>query len=173
MDQVPEMQINKATPLNMLPNQSERDKNDETVQNVIKGMEELEKNNGELQHQEQASNQQYQQQQFAVNPAQIAQQQNAQRQQQQQQNQNPEYEYEEEYYQETPELTLKEKIVQTIKAPIIFIVVFLILSNDYIRTFILGFLGKWMKNVHMLSWADLGIRALLGAVLFYVVSKFL
>jgi len=158
MSNFPETKINKATPLDQLP----ADSDDSNVVNNILADMEAQNNNQAVDQRDQMMQQQYQQQQFAVNPQQMLKQQ-----QMMQQQEEPQEEYYEEYQEQMPEPTMKDKILFMMKDPTLVFVIFMMLSNDLVRAYIVKFVEKFVKNPNYIIPIELCVRGLLAALLFY------
>lgn len=153
MSNFPETKINKATPLDQLPADTE-DSN--VVNNILADMEA-----NDVDQRDQRVQQQYQQQQFGVNPQQML------KQQQMEQQEEPQEEYYEDYQEQMPESTMKDKIMYMVKDPAMVFVIFLLLSNDMVRAYIVKFVEKFVKNPNYIIPIELCVRGLLAAILFY------
>jgi len=156
-------EVQRGTPLEQLPVQKQTGENDDIVQNILSDLEEQNNDNKEAEQIHLQQTQQYQQQQF--DQSQIP----------QNYNQPEEYEEEEEYYEEEPEkeLTFQEKFIQMLKEPLLVTVFFLLLTSDYSKKMSISLLEKFVKNPNYVVYLDMGLRAVLCGVLFYLVKNFI
>ena len=156
-------EVQRATPLDQLPAQtgSAGGDNDNIVQNILSDLEAQNNDNKEAEQVQQQQTQQYQQQQF--DQSQIP----------QNYTQPEEYEEEEEYYEEEPEvqLTFQDRMMQMLKEPGLVTVFFLLLTSDYAKKTSISILERFVKNPNYVVYMDMGLRAILCGILFYVVKN--
>jgi hypothetical protein len=159
----------KATPLNALPRGPQGNENDgEFIKKIMSQM------NADKEESEQAyaqTQQNYQQQQFAVDPSK----QHAMNQQQivqQQQQYQDEGQYEQQY-EEEPELTTGQKIKNALKPIGLFIVIFFILCLPFIREFMINQVARFTASESLQIYGGTFVLGLIGALVFYFVLKFI
>ena len=159
----------KATPLNALPRGPQGNENDgEFIKKIMSQM------NADSAESEQAysqTQQNYQQQQFAVDPAKqhsINQQQLAQQQQQYQ----DDGQYDQQYEEET-ELTTGKKIKNALKPICLFIVIFFILCLPFVREFMINQVARFTASESLQVYGGTFVLGLVGALVFYFVLKFI
>ena len=159
----------KATPLNALPRGPQGNENDgEFIKKIMSQM------NADSSESEQAyaqTQQNYQQQQFAVDPAKqhaMNQQQLAQQQQQYQDDGQYDQQYEEE-----PELTLGQKIKNALKPIGLFIVIFFILCLPFVREFMMNQVSRFTASESIQIYGGTLILGLIGGLVFYFVLRFI
>ena len=155
----------QGTPINQLPQQQEDDK--QFVQNIINQMQ---NDNQEAEQAYQQTQQQYQQQQFAVNQHQQHVQ-NQQQQQQQYQDQDEDVEYEETEEIIKPEVS--QSLVQSLKMPLIFVGLFVILSIPFVRQFACAQVNRFTGNESMVLYGGILLLGVVGGVIFFAANKFL
>ena len=115
--------------------------------------------------------QNYQQQQFAVDPAKqhsINQQQLAQQQQQYQDDGQYDQQYEDE-----PELTTGQKIKNALKPITLFIVIFFVLCLPFVREFMINQVARFTASESLQVYGGTFVLGLVGALVFYFVLKFI
>lgn len=157
----------QGTPINQLPQQQEDDK--QFVQNIINQMQ---TDNQEADQAYNQTQQQYQQQQFAVNQ----QQQHMQNQQMQQMQQQQEYQDEDVEYEETEEIVKPEvsnSLMDTLKMPLLFLALFVILSVPFIRQFASAQVNRFTDNESMVLYGGILLLGIVGGVIFFAANKFL
>ncbi len=159
----------KATPLNALPRGPQGNENDgEFIKKIMSQM------NADSAESEQAyaqTQQNYQQQQFAVDPAKqhaMNQQQLAQQQQQYQDDGQYDQQYEEE-----PELTMGQKIKNALKPIGLFIVIFFILCLPFVREFMMNQVSRFTTSESLQIYGGTLILGLIGGLVFYFVLRFI
>ncbi len=159
----------KATPLNALPRGPQGNENDgEFIKKIMSQM------NADSAESEQAysqTQQNYQQQQFAVDPAKqhaMNQQQLAQQQQQYQDDGQYDQQYEEE-----PELTTGQKIKNALKPIGLFIVIFFVLCLPFVREFMINQVARFTASESLQVYGGTLVLGLVGALVFYFVLKFI
>jgi hypothetical protein len=158
----------KATPLNALPRGPQGNENDgEFIKKIMTQM------NADKEESEQAyaqTQQNYQQQQFAVDPSK----QNAMNQQlvQQQQQYQDESQYEQQYEDE-PELTTGDKIKNALKPIGLFIVIFFVLCLPFIREFMINQVARFTTSESLQIYGGTFILGLIGGLVFFFVQKFI
>jgi len=159
----------KATPLNALPRGPQANENDgEFIKKIMSQM------NADSAESEQAyaqTQQNYQQQQFAVDPAK----QHSMNQQhlaQQQQQYQDEGQYEQQY-EEEPELTMGQKIKNALKPIGLFIVIFFVLCLPFVREFMMNQISRFTINESLQIYGGTLILGLIGGLVFYFVLKFI
>jgi len=167
----------KATPISALPKQVQpnADEDQAFIQNILQKMND---DNKESQQAYQQTQDTYQQQQFAVNHEEIHKQnQKAIKAKQAQQAQYEHFEddaYEEQYqYQEEEPLTFMEKVKRDIKTPILFIVLFFILCLPAVRKLVMNQIGRFSQNESLHIYGSTLALGIMGAIVFYVINKFL
>jgi hypothetical protein len=158
----------KATPLNALPRGPQGNENDgEFIKKIMSQM------NADKEESEQAyaqTQQNYQQQQFAVDPSK----QNAMN--QQQLVQQPQYQDEVQYeqqYEEEPELTTGQKIKNALKPIGLFIIIFFVLCLPFVREFVINQVGRFTASESLQIYGGTFVLGLIGALVFYFVLKFI
>lgn len=158
----------KATPLNALPRGPQGNENDgEFIKKIMSQM------NADKEESEQAyaqTQQNYQQQQFAVDPSK----QNAMN--QQQLVQQPQYQDEAQYeqqYEEEPELTTGQKIKNALKPIGLFIIIFFVLCLPFVREFVINQVGRFTASESLQIYGGTFVLGLIGALVFYFVLKFI
>lgn len=161
----------KATPLNALPRGPQANENDgEFIKKIMTQM------NADKEESEQAyaqTQQNYQQQQFAVDPSKqnaMNQQQLAQQQQQQQYQDENQYEQQ---YEEEPELTTAQKIKNALKPIGLFIVIFFILCLPFVREFMINQVARFTSRESLQIYGGTFILGLIGALVYFFVLKFI
>jgi hypothetical protein len=159
----------KATPLNALPRGPQGNENDgEFIKKIMSQM------NADSAESEQAysqTQQNYQQQQFAVDPAKqhaMNQQQLVQQQQQYQDDGQYDQQYEEE-----PELTTGQKIKNALKPIGLFIVIFFVLCLPFVREFMINQVARFTASESLQVYGGTFVLGLVGALVFYFVLKFI
>lgn len=165
----------KATPISALPKSPGGDEDQAFIQNILKQM------NNDNQESEQAYQQvqqNYNKQQFAVNPAeQHAMNQRQMRQAQQAQQAQYEQMEDEQYdqYQEQEEvpLTFFEKLKMDIKAPIVFLILYFVLCLPPIRTFAATQIARFSQSANIQLYGSSLALGLVGSIIFYIINKFL
>ena len=163
----------KATPLNALPRGPQANENDgEFIKKIMTQM------NADKEESEQAyaqTQQNYQQQQFAVDPSKqnaMNQQQFAQQQLAQQQQYQDDGQYDQ-TYEDEPELTTGEKIKNALKPIGLFMVIFFILCLPFIREFMVNQIARFTANQSLQAYGGTFILGLIGALVFFFVQKFI
>jgi len=159
----------KATPLNALPRGPQGNENDGEF--IKKIMSQMNADNAESEQAYAQTQQNYQQQQFAVDPSKqhsMNQQQLAQQQQQYQDDGQYEQQYEEE-----PELTTGQKIKNALKPIGLFIVIFFILCLPFVREFMINQVARFTASDSLQIYGGTFVLGLIGALVFYFVLKFI
>jgi len=165
----------KATPLSALPGAATANGagDDETFINNI--LSQMSKDNQESEQAYAQTQDNYNKQQFAVNPGE----QHIQNQHQIEaqkasyehfDNQDYDLEYEEE---EEPKLTLIDKIKGEVKGPLIFLTLYFILCLPFVRTFAASQMARFTQNGNYQLYGSSLFLGLVGAGLFYLINKFL
>jgi hypothetical protein len=159
----------KATPLNALPRGPQGNENDgEFIKKIMSQM------NADSAESEQAysqTQQNYQQQQFAVDPAkQHAMNQQNIAQQQQQYQDDGQYDQQ---YEEEPELTTGQKIKNALKPIGLFIVIFFVLCLPFVREFMINQVARFKASESLQVYGGTFVLGLVGALVFYFVLKFI
>lgn len=159
----------KATPLNALPRGPQGNENDgEFIKKIMSQM------NADSAESEQAytqTQQNYQQQQFAVDPAkQHAMNQQHLGNQQQQYQDDAQYEQQ---YEEEPELTMGQKIKNALKPIGLFIVIFFILCLPFVREFTMNQVSRFTASESIQIYGGTLILGLIGGLVFYFVLRFI
>jgi hypothetical protein len=160
----------KATPISALPRgtQGQGDEDQQFIQNILQQM------NNDNQESEQAyqqTQQNYNNQQFAVNPGE----QHAMNQKQIQEAQYEQMEdedYEQYQYEEEVPLTFMDKLKMEIKGPIVFVILYFVLSIPFIRYFIADQLKRFTKSDNIQLYGSALICGLVGGIIFYFINKF-
>jgi hypothetical protein len=158
----------KATPLNALPRGPQGNENDgEFIKKIMSQM------NADKEESEQAysqTQQNYQQQQFAVD----ASKQHAMNQQQlaQQQQYQDDGQYEQQY-EEDPELTTGQKIKNALKPIGLFIVIFFVLCLPFVREFMINQVARFTASESLQIYGGSFVLGLIGALVFYFVLNFI
>ena len=158
----------KATPLNALPRGPQGNENDGEF--IKKIMSQMNKDNSESEQAYAQTQQNYQQQQFAVDPSK----QNAMN--QQQLAQQPQYQDDGQYeqqYEEEPELTTGQKIKNAIKPIGLFIVIFFVLCLPFVREFMINQVARFTASESLQIYGGTFVLGLVGALVFYFVLKFI
>jgi hypothetical protein len=158
----------KATPLNALPKGPQGNENDGEFINKI--MSQMNADNAESEQLYRQTQQNYQQQQFAVDPAKqhaINQQQLVHQQQYQDDGQ-----YEQQYEEEL-ELTTGQKIKNALKPIGLFIVIFFVLCLPFVREFMINQVARFTSSDSLQVYGGTFVLGLLGALVFYFVLKFI
>jgi len=157
----------KATPLNALPKGPQGNENDgEFIKKIMSQM------NADSAESEQAyaqTQQNYQQQQFAVDPAK----QHAMNQQQLAQQQYIENDQYDQQYEEEPELTTGQKIKNALKPIGLFIVIFFVLCLPFVREFMINQVSRFTASESLQIYGGTFVLGLIGALVFYFVLKFI
>jgi hypothetical protein len=159
----------KATPLNALPRGPQGNENDGEFINKI--MSQMNADNAESEQAYSQTQQNYQQQQFAVDPSKqhaMNQQQLAQQQQQYQDDGQYDQQYEEE-----PELTTGQKIKNALKPIGLFIVIFFVLCLPFVREFMINQVARFTASETLQIYGGTFVLGLVGALVFYFVLKFI
>jgi len=162
----------KATPLNALPKGPQGNENDGEF--IKKIMSQMNADNAESEQAYAQTQQNYQAQQFAVDPSKqhaMNQQQYVEQQQQQQQYQDDE-QYEQQYEEELP-LTTGQKIKNALKPIALFIVIFFVLCLPFVRNFVTNQVARFTANESFQIYGGTLILGLIGALVFYFVFKFI
>jgi hypothetical protein len=158
----------KATPLNALPRGPQGNENDGEF--IKKIMSQMSADSAESEQAYSQTQQNYQQQQFAVDPSK----QHAMN--QQQLVQQPQYQENEQYeqqYEEEPELTTGQKIKNALKPIGLFIVIFFVLCLPFVREFMINQVARFTVTESLQIYGGTFILGLIGALVFYFVLKFI
>ena len=158
----------KATPLNALPRGPQGNENDGEF--IKKIMSQMSADNAESEQAYAQTQQNYQQQQFAVDPSKqhaMNQQQFAQQQQYQDDNQY------DQQFEEEPELTTGQKIKNALKPIGLFIVIFFILCLPFIREFMLNQIARFTASESLQIYGGTLALGVIGGLVFYFVLKFI
>ena len=156
----------KATPLNALPRGPQGNENDGEF--IKKIMSQMNADNAESEQAYAQTQQNYQQQQFAVDPSK----QNAMN--QQQLAQQPQYQDDGQYeqqYEEEPELTTGQKVKNALKPIGLFIVIFFVLCLPFIREFMINQVARFTASESIQIYGGTFVLGLIGALVFYFVLK--
>ena len=158
----------KATPLNALPRGPQGNENDGEF--IKKIMSQMNADNAESEQAYTQTQQNYQQQQFAVDPSK----QHAMNQQQlgQQQQYQDDSQYEQQY-EEEPELTTGQKIKNALKPIGLFIIIFFILCLPFVREFMINHIARFTASESIQIYGGTFVLGLMGALVFYFVLKFI
>lgn len=157
----------KATPLNALPRGPQGNENDGEF--IKKIMSQMSADSAESEQAYAQTQQNYQQQQFAVDPAK----QHAVNQQQLAQQQYQDNEQYEQQYEEEPELTTGQKIKSALKPIGLFIVIFFILCLPFVREFMLNQVARFTASESLQIYGGTFALGIIGALVFYFVLKFI
>jgi hypothetical protein len=161
----------KATPLNALPKGPQGNENDGEF--IKKIMSQMNADNAESEQAYSQTQQNYQAQQFAVDPSKqhaMNQQQLIQEQQQQQYQDESQYEQQ---YEEEPELTTGQKIKNALKPIGLFIIVFFVLNLPFLRNLITNQVARFTASETLQIYGGTIILGLIGSLVFYFVLKFI
>jgi len=159
----------KATPLNALPRGPQGNENDGEF--IKKIMSQMNADNAESEQAYTQTQQNYQQQQFAVDPAkQHAMNQQHLGQEQQQYQDDGQYE---QRYEEEPELTTGQKIKNALKPIGLFIVIFFILCLPFVREFMMNQVSRFTSSESIQIYGGTLILGLIGGLVFYFVLRFI
>ena len=157
----------KATPLNALPKGPQGNENDGEF--IKKIMSQMNADNAESEQAYAQTQQNYQQQQFAVDPAK----QHAMNQQQLAQQQYIENDQYDQQYEEEPELTTGQKIKNALKPIGLFIVIFFVLCLPFVREFMINQVARFTASETLQVYGGTFVLGLIGALVFYFVLKFI
>ena len=157
----------KATPLNALPRGPQGNENDGEF--IKKIMSQMSADSAESEQAYAQTQQNYQQQQFAVDPAK----QHAVNQQQLAQQQYQDNEQYEQQYEEEPELTTGQKIKGALKPIGLFIIIFFILCLPFVREFMLNQVARFTASESLQIYGGTFALGIIGALVFYFVLKFI
>lgn len=157
----------KATPLNALPKGPQGNENDGEF--IKKIMSQMNADNAESEQAYAQTQQNYQQQQFAVDPSK----QHAMNQQQLAQQQYIENDQYEQQYEEEPELTTGQKIKNALKPIGLFIVIFFVLCLPFVREFMINQVSRFTASESLQIYGGTFVLGLIGALVFYFVLKFI
>ena len=157
----------KATPLNALPRGPQGNENDGEF--IKKIMSQMSADNAESEQAYAQTQQNYQQQQFAVDPSK----QHAMNQQQLAQQQYQETEQYEQQYEEELELTTGQKIKNALKPIGLFIVIFFVLCLPFVREFMMNQVARFTASESLQIYGGTLALGVIGGLVFYFVLKFL
>ena len=157
----------KATPLNALPRGPQGNENDGEF--IKKIMSQMSADNAESEQAYAQTQQNYQQQQFAVDPSK----QHAMNQQQLAQQQYQETEQYEQLYEEELELTTGQKIKNALKPIGLFIVIFFVLCLPFVREFMMNQVARFTASESLQIYGGTLALGVIGGLVFYFVLKFL
>jgi hypothetical protein len=158
----------KATPLNALPKGPQGNENDGEF--IKKIMSQMNADNAESEQAYAQTQQNYQAQQFAVDPSK----QHAMN--QQQLVEQPQYQDDEQYeqqYEEEPQLTTGQKIKNALKPIALFIVIFFVLCLPFVRNFVTNQVARFTTNESFQIYGGTLILGLIGSLVFYFILKFI
>ena len=158
----------KATPLNALPRGPQANENDGEF--IKKIMSQMSADNAESEQAYSQTQQNYQQQQFAVDPSKQHAMNQQQLAQQQQYQENEQYDQQ---YEEEPELTTGQKIKNALKPIGLFIIIFFILCLPFVREFMLNQVARFTASETLQIYGGTIILGLIGSLVFYFVLKFI
>ena len=161
----------KATPISALPRgpsgQGEDDQ--QFIQNILSQMKD---DSQESEQAYQQTQQNYTNQQFGHNPGEQHQR-NQQQLAQAQYDQMDDSQYEQQYqYQEEPKLSFADKLKQAIKAPLLFLVLYVVLCVPFVRNAVVTQVARFTENAGYQAYGATFILGLVGAVIFYLINKF-
>ena len=155
----------KATPISSLPKgQAPQEDEQQFIQNILNQMK------GDNQESEQAyqqTQQNYNNQQFSVNPGEQHDRNQAQYNEQQEDDQ---YAYEEEL---PVKQSFTDKLKKSIKGPILFFIIYVVLCFPFARLFVADQIARFTESAHFQNYGTTFILGLIGAVIYYLVSTFL
>ena len=157
----------KATPLNALPRGPQGNEHDGEF--IKKIMSQMSADNAESDQAYTQTQQNYQQQQFAVDPSK----QHAMNQQQLSQQQYQENEQYEQQYEEEPELTTGQKIKGALMPIGLFIAIFFILCLPFVREFMINQVARFTASDTLQIYGGTFVLGIIGALVFYFVLKFI
>ena len=166
----------QATPLNQLPNQGGQPENNDSefVNNILN---EMNNSNNESEQNYNQTQQAYQNQQFAVDPNEIEQQNQQQMMDQQQQQMMMQQQMMQngmpEMQEEPEKKSMTSKIIEQLKSPLIFLAVFVLLSLPFVRKQLLNQIGKLTQNASLQLWGTTITLGLVGAIIFYVANRYI
>jgi hypothetical protein len=158
----------KATPLNALPRGPQGNENDGEF--IKKIMSQMSADNAESEQAYAQTQQNYQQQQFAVDPSKQHAMNQQQLAQQQQYQENEQYDQQ---YEEEPELTTGQKIKNSLKPIGLFIIIFFVLCLPFVREFMLNQVARFTASESLQIYGGTFVLGLIGALVFYFVLKFI
>lgn len=158
----------KATPLNALPRGPQANENDGEF--IKKIMSQMSADNAESEQAYSQTQQNYQQQQFAVDPSKQHAMNQQQLAQQQQYQENEQYDQQ---YEEEPELTTGQKIKNALKPIGLFIIIFFILCLPFVREFMLNQVARFTASDSLQIYGGTLILGIIGGLVFYFVIKFI
>jgi hypothetical protein len=158
----------KATPLNALPRGPQANENDGEF--IKKIMSQMSADNAESEQAYSQTQQNYQQQQFAVDPSKQHAMNQQQLAQQQQYQENEQYDQQ---YEEEPELTTGQKIKNALKPIGLFIIIFFILCLPFVREFMLNQVARFTASDSLQIYGGTLILGIIGGLVFYFVLKFI
>ena len=172
----------RSTPLNQLPQTNGSGSgsgSDDDSQFVDKILKKMETDNSEVDQQYDNQQNSYNDQQFGLTPQQLGYQQQQQQQQQymspeeQQQQQQMQEQYMNQNQFQEPTKSLAEKVKEGIKQPIIFLVLYMVLSAPPVRKLIMTQLERFTTKPSLQLWGTTFFAAVIGGVLFYVANRFI
>lgn len=161
----------KATPLNALPRGPQGNEND--TEFVKKIMNQMSTDNAESEQAYNQTQQNYQQQQFAVDQGKqhnINQQQLSQQVQYDNGGGNDQYDQQ---YEDEPELSTGQKFKSAIKQPILFIVLYFILCLPFVRELMVNQVGRFTQSANIQIFGSTFLLGVVGGLIFYLVNKFI
>lgn len=161
----------RSTPLNQLPQGNENSEDD--TQFVDKILQKMETDNNEVDQQYDNQQEAYNQQQFGLSPEQLGYQQ----QQQQQQQYYPDeqqMQMQQQYMQQQmpePTMTFGDKVKSSVKQPLIFLVLYVVLSAPPLRALVQKQLERFTQKPFLQLWGSTLLLGLIGGVLFFVANR--
>jgi len=165
----------KATPISSLPRgpQGNNEDDQQFIQNILSQMSD---DNTESEKAYNQTQQNYNRHQFAINQGE----QHQRNQQAIQQQQEAQYEqmggddqYEQGYqYQEEVPLSMTDKVKSVIKLPLLFLVLYFVLSLPFVRTFTVNQVARFTQNGNYQLFGSSFLVGLVGAIIFYLINRF-
>ena len=162
----------RATPLNQLPQGN--DSGEDDSQFVDKILKKMESDNNEVEQQYDNQQQAYNQQQFGLTPEQLGYQQH-QQQQQQYYPDEQQMQMQQQYMQQMqePQLSFADKVKASVKQPLIFLVLYVVLSAPPLRAIVQKQLERFTSKPFLQLWGSTLLLGLVGGVLFFVANRFI
>ena len=162
----------RSTPLNQLPQGNEN--SDDDTQFVDKILQKMETDNNEVEQQYDNQQEAYNQQQFGLSPEQLGYQQQQQQQQQQYYPDEQQMQMQQQYMQQQipePTMTFADKVKSSVKQPLIFLVLYVILSAPPLRALVQKQLERFTQKPFLQLWGSTLLLGLIGGVLFFVANQ--
>jgi hypothetical protein len=161
----------RSTPLNQLPQGNEN--SDDDTQFVDKILQKMETDNNEVEQQYDNQQEAYNQQQFGLSPEQLGYQQQQQQQQYYPDEQQMQMQQQYMQQQQMPEPTLSfaDKVKSSVKQPLIFLVLYVVLSAPPLRALVQKQLERFTQKPFLQLWGSTLLLGLIGGVLFFVANQ--